>query len=246
MGKAQSLVKDAKASLAHGEYDKVLLLCNEVMAAIQSPQDRLKEEVEDTIEDISRTLKALFPTDPRSPKERFFKKQIEELLGQAQHGLTSDRPIEAINNSRKAKDILKKLEQETIKGDIPKMIIELRASIDDLKQSEVDISYEEYLLKQVEETFWKGEYIKARKIANKLESITKNAKNHLLVNQLTSSLNELNTSLKDRAGKEGYLEAREYIEKAKMLLEQSAFDISLCTLTHAVVFVLDRAVHDFH
>ena len=107
-------------------------LCEEVMAAIQSPQDRLKEEVEETVEEISRTLKALFPAQPRSPKERLFNKQIQELLQQSQKALRSDRPIEAINFSRKAQEILKKLEQETIKGDIPKLIIELRASIDDL------------------------------------------------------------------------------------------------------------------
>jgi hypothetical protein len=233
MEKAQLLVKRAKSNLAIGEYETVMNLCNEVMATIQSPQDRLKEEVEETIEDITRTMKALFPSDPRSPKERFFKKQIEELLVHAQQGLRTDRPIEAINYSRKAKDILKKLEQETIKGDIPKMIIELRASLDDLKKNEVDASYEDYLLKQVEETFWNGEYIKARKIANKLDSITKNAKKHLRVNQLTSSLTDLNIQLKDRAGKEGYLEAREYIEKAKMLLEQSAFDMAQSFLKKA-------------
>lgn len=233
MEKAQSLVKEAKNVLSTGNYDRVMNLCNQVMGAIQSPQDKLKEEVEDTIEDLTRTLKALFPTDPRSPKERFFKKQIEELLFQAQNGLRTDRPIESINYSRKAKDILKKLEQETIKGDIPKLIIELRASIDDLKKNEVDISYEDYLLKQVEETFWNGEYIKARKIANKLDSITRNAMVHLRMNQLTSSLNGLNIQLKDRAGKEGYLEAREYIEKAKMLLEQSAFDMAQSFLEKA-------------
>jgi hypothetical protein len=233
MAKAQALVKDAKIVLASGDYRKVMELCEEVMAAIQSPQDRLKEEVEETVEEISRTLKALFPAQPRSPKERLFNKQIQELLQQSQKALRSDRPIEAINFSRKAQEILKKLEQETIKGDIPKLIIELRASIDDLKQNQVDVSYEEYLLKQVEETFWKGEYIMARKIANKLDSVTKNAKTHLRVNQITANLNDLNAQLKDRAGREGYLEAREYIEKAKMLLEQSAFDMALSFIEKA-------------
>lgn len=233
MLKAQTLIKDAKIVLANGEYKKVLKLCEEVMGAIQSPQDRLKEEVEETVEDISKTLKALFPEDPRSPKERLFKKQIQELILQSQRALQFDKPIEAINYSRKAEDILKKLEQETIKGDIPKLIIELRASIDDLKQNEVDVSYEEYLLKQIEETFWKGEYIRARKIANKLDSVARNAKTHLRVNQITSNLNDLNAQLKDRAGKEGYLEAREYIEKAKMLLEQSAFDTALSFIEKA-------------
>lgn len=233
MTKAQGLVKDAKMVLAGGDYKKVLDLCDEVMGAIQSPQDRLKEEVEDTVEEISRTMKALFPNEPRSPKERLFKKQIQELLMQSQRSLKIEKPIEAINYSRKAHDILKRLEQETIKGDIPKLIIELRASIDDLKQNEVDVSYEEYLLKQIEETFWKGEYIKARKIANKLDSVTMNANTHLRVNQITLNLSDLNSQLKERAGKEGYLEAREYIEKAKMLLEQSAFDMALSFIQKA-------------
>jgi len=233
MRKAQKLVKDAKATLARGDYHQVMLLCSEVMGAIQSPQDRLKEEVEDTVEEITKTLKGLFPEDPGSPKERFFKKQIEELLVSARKNLQSDKPIEAINSSRRAREILKKLEHETIKGDIPKLIIELRASIEDLKKNGVDISYEEYLLKQVEETFWNGEYIKARRIANKLSSITRNAKVHLQVNQITVQLNDLNVKLKERAGKEGYLEAREYIEKAKMLLEQSAFDMAQSFLDKA-------------
>lgn len=226
MAKAQELVKKAKHVLAGGDYQMVLKLCQEVMGAIQSPQDRLKEEVNDTIEDISRTLSALFPEMPRSPKERFFKKQIEELIRLARKNIDLDRSVEAINNSRTAMEILKKLEHETIKGDIPKMIIDLRASIDELKMKEVDISYEEYLLKQVEETFWNGEYIKARKIANKLMSITSSASVHLMVNQLTTRLQELDVQLKSRTGKEGYLEAREYLDKAKKMMEQSAFDMA--------------------
>ncbi|MGA1792591.1 MAG: hypothetical protein ACMUHM_01435 [Thermoplasmatota archaeon] len=233
MTKAKTLIKDAKGVLAQGRYERVMEICAEVLTSIQSPQDRLKEEVDETIDDIARNLKGLFPDDPRSPKERFYKKQIEELLMQAQNNLDSDKPLDAVNFSRKAREILKKLEQETIKGDIPKVIIELRASIDDLKKSGVDTSYEDYLLKQVEETFWKGEYIKARKVANKLYSITGNARTHLRVNQLTSSLNELNSRLKDRAGKDGYLEAREFIEKARMLLEQSAFDMAQTFLDKA-------------
>ncbi|MBN1539375.1 MAG: hypothetical protein JW939_04465 [Candidatus Thermoplasmatota archaeon] len=235
MTRAKVLVRDAKTSLAQGHYEAVMDLCNEVLEAIQSPHDRLREEVEDTIDDITRTLKGLFPEEPRSPKERLFKKQIEELLLLAQKNLGSGSLVEGINYSRRAREVLGKLEQETIKGDIPKTIIGLRATIDDLKKSDVDVSYEEYLLKQVEETFWKGEYIKARKIANKLQSITSNAKVHLRVNQITTSLNELKLKLKDRAGKEGYLEAREYLEKAKMLLEKSAFDMAQSFLEKARV-----------
>ncbi len=231
--KAQKMVKDAKAILAKGNYNQVMDLCHEVMSAIQSPQDRLKEEVEETVEEITKTLKGLFPEDPKSPKERLFKKQIEELLISAKKHLQSDKPIEAINSSRRASEILKKLEHETIKGDIPKLIIELRAAIEDLKKNGVDVSYEEYLLKQVEETFWAGEYIKARRIANKLQSITRSAKVHLQVSHITVQLNDLNLKLKDRAGKEGYLEAREYLEKARMLLEQSAFDMAQSFLDKA-------------
>ena len=91
MSKAQSLIKDAKMVLAGGDYPKVLSLCDEVMGAIQSPQDRLKEEVEDTVEEITSTLKALFPDDPRSPKERLFNKQIQELLSQSQKALKPPR-----------------------------------------------------------------------------------------------------------------------------------------------------------
>lgn len=226
MTKAQELVKKAKEVLTKGDYDTVLKLCREVMSTIQSPEDRLLEEVDDTIEEITKTLSALFPDQPRSPKERFYKKQIEELIEQAKQNQKMDRSVEAINNSRKAREILKKLEQETIKGDIPKMIIDLRSSIDELKGKEVDVSYEEYLLKQVEETFWGGEYIKARKIANKLMSITKNAGVHLTINQLSTRLKQLDDLLKDSSGKEGYLEAKEYLEKAKRLMEQSAFDMA--------------------
>ncbi|MFO8051485.1 MAG: hypothetical protein R6V01_07290 [Thermoplasmatota archaeon] len=224
MSKAQELVKNAKKMLVRGDHDTVLGLCQEVMSTIQSPDDRIKEEVDDTIDEISRTLSALFPDEPRSPKERFFKKQIEDLITLARQNIGLGRSVEAVNNSRKASDILKTLEQESIKGDIPKMIIELRTSIDDLKKKEVDVSYEEYLLKQVEDTFWNGEYIKARKLANKLMSITASATVHLKINQLTSRLRMLDEQLKVRAGKEGYLEAKEYLDEAKRLMEQSAFD----------------------
>ena len=233
MTKAKKLIREAKSSLSKNRYQKVKDICREVMDTIQSPQDRLREEAAETIEEISRTLRALFPEKPRSPKERFFKKQIEELVAQSRQMMANDRTVEAINSSRKAREILSKLEQESIRSDIPKMIIELRASLDDLKSSKVDVSYEEYLLKQVEETFWKGEYIKSRKIANKLESITKNAKVHVRVNELSTRLSSLNQQLKDRAGQEGYLQAKEYIDKAKILMDQSAFDMASSFLDKA-------------
>ena len=226
MSKAKKLIRDAKTSLSKGKYDHVLQLCQEVMDSIQSPQDRLKEEAEDTIREISKTLRALFPDQPRSPKERFFKKQIEELITQAKDRLMKERPVEAINASRKAREILLKLEQESIKGDIPKMIIELRSSLDELKQGQVDISYEDYILKQVEETFWRGEYIKSRKLANKLSSITANAKVHVRVSALSSRLIDLNDHLKEQAGQDGYLQAREYIDQAKVLMDKSAYDMA--------------------
>jgi hypothetical protein len=233
MSKAKNIIRDAKRSLSRDQYSKVLELCQQVMEIIQSPQDRLKEEVDETIEDITRTLKALFPGDPRSPKERFFKKQIEDLITQAKDMMLKERAIEAINYSRKAKEILSRLEQESIKGDIPKMIIDLRASINELKNGGVEVSYEEYLLKQVEETFWKGEYIKARKIANKLESITRNAKQHLMVTEISTRLTSLDQELKDKAGQEGYLQAKEFIDKAKILMDQSAFDMASSFLDKA-------------
>lgn len=233
MSKAKKLIREAKTMLSKDRYQNVKDICKEIMDTIQSPQDRLKEEAEETIDEISKTLRALFPEEPRSPKERFFKRQIEELLGQSREMKTQGKTLEAINASRKAKEILSKLEQESIRSDIPKMIIELRAALDDLKTSKVDISYEEYLLKQVEETFWKGEYIKARKLANKLDSITTNAKVHIRVNDLSSRLSSLNLLLKDRAGKEGYLQAKEYIDKAKILMDQSAFDMASSFLDKA-------------
>ncbi len=233
MSKAKNLIRDAKASLSKGKYDQVLNLCHEIMDSIQSPQDRLKEEADDTIIEITKTLRALFPDQPRSPKEKFFKKQIEELITQAKDRLMKDRPVEAINASRKAKEILLKLEQESIKGDIPKMIIELRSSLDELKQGKVDISYEDYILKQVEETFWRGEYIKSRKLANKLSTITTNAKVHIRVSTLSSRLVDLNEQLKEQAGHDGYLQAREYIDKAKVFMGQSAYDTASSFLDKA-------------
>ena len=224
MTKAKALVGEAKAALAVGNYSRVMELSQEVMGAILSPHDRLKEEVEETIVDITRTLKALFPGEVRSPKERFFKKQIEDLLLQAKDRQQKDRPVEAINYSRKAREILGRLEQETIKTDIPKMVIELRASLNELKLSGVDISYEEYLIKQVEETFWKGEYIKARKMANKLESITKNAAVHLKMSQLSERLKYLSNVIDESPGKDKKGEAKDLLEKAKTMLDQAAFD----------------------
>ncbi len=226
MSRAKQLIKEAKMELSKHKYQKVMDQCKDIMDSIQSPQDKLREEATVTIEEITRTLKALFPDQPRSPKERFFKRQIEELISQSKEMMKKERTVEAINSSRKAKEILSKLEQESIRGDIPKMIIELRAALDDLKSNKVDVSYEEYLLKQVEETFWKGEYIKARKVANKLESITKNARSHLRVNEISSRLTSLNQTLKEKKGNKGYDEAKEFIEKAKIMLDQSAFDMA--------------------
>lgn len=233
MIKAKGLIKEAKISLSKKRYDHVMTLCQEVMDTIQSPQDKLKEEVDETIEDITKTLRAIFPDKPRSPKERFFKKQIEDLISDSMESINHGKPVEAINSSRKAKEILSRLEQDSIKGDIPKMIIELRGSIDELKKNNVDISYEEYLLKQVEETFWKGEYISARKIVNKLSNIVANAKNHLTVNQLSTRITTLNHQIMDSAGQEGYLQAKEYLDKAKILMEESAFDLASSFLDKA-------------
>lgn len=226
MTRAQKLIKQAKYALAKGDHENVVALCQDVMDNIQSPEDRLREEVKETIEEITNTLKALFPDEPGSPKERFFKKQIEELITLANQNLNLERPVEAINNSRKAKEILLRLEQETIKGDIPKIILDLRSSIDEIRSCDVEVSYEEYLLKQVEETFWKGEYIQSRKIANKLESITSSAIVHIKMNKLSSRLKDLSFTLKANTGKEGYFEAKEYIEKAKRMLDQSSFDMA--------------------
>lgn len=226
MGRAQAMIKDAKAALARKEYGKVISLCQEMTSIVLSPHDRLREETEETIDEIARTMKALFPGEARSPKERFFKKQIEDLMTNARENLFRDRPVEAINAARKAKDILQRMEQESIKDDIPKMMMELKSVIDELRSMEVDVSYEDYLLKQVEETFWKSEYIKARKIANKLESITKNAREHQRMTQLNDRLGGLNRLLKEHAGRDGYMEARELIQKAVSLMEQSSFDMA--------------------
>ncbi|MGA1821934.1 MAG: hypothetical protein ACMUIG_05350 [Thermoplasmatota archaeon] len=223
---AQSLVKEAKKALSNKDYQKVLDLCAEVMRAIQTPKERLREETDDTIDEIGKTLRALFTDEPTSPKERLFKRQIESLLQQAKENLLADRPVEAINFSRRARDILKKLEQETIKGEIPGMIIEHRAALDELRTNDVDVSYEEYLLKTMEETFWKGEYIEARKIANKLSSIIHNANSQYRMLTLSTQLGDLNGALKEKVGKDGYLEAKEYLDKAKILLDQKAFDMA--------------------
>jgi hypothetical protein len=233
MTRAQAMVKDAKAALSRKDYGSVMAICQELTTIILSPHDRLREETEETIDEISRTMKALFPGEPRTPKERFFKKQIEDLMTNARENLTMDRPVEAINASRKARDILQHMEKESIKDDIPKMMMELKVVIDELRSLGVDVSYEDYLLKQVEETFWKSEYIKARKIANKLESIARNAKEHQRVNLLNERLGDLNKLLKEHAGRDGYIEAREYLERAVTLLEQSSFDMASTFLDRA-------------
>lgn len=230
---AQALVKDAKKALSTKDYQRVLDLCAEVMRAIQTPKERLREETDDTIEEIGKTLKALFTEDPSSPKERLFKRQIESLLQQARENLLADRPVEAINFSRRARDILKKLEQETIKGEIPGLIIEHRAALDELRINDVDVSYEEYLLKTMEETFWKGGYIEARKIANKLSSVILNANSQFKMLMLSNRLGDLNGALKGNVGGDGYLEAKEYLDKARILLDQRAFDMAVDFLEKA-------------
>lgn len=223
---AKGLLKEAKRCLATGDYERVLALCEDIMMEIQTPQERLTEETESNIEEIAKNLRALFPDDPRSPKERFFKRQIEELLERSRGELGSGAIIDSINSSRKAKEIMSRLEQETIKGEIPKQIIELRASLDELRKLNVDISYEDYLLKQVESTFWNGNFIEARKTANKLLNILNNARVQYRLHELNTSLGELHGLLKEKVGKEGYLEAREYLDKAKVMMEQKAFDMA--------------------
>jgi len=236
---AKNLIKDAKKCLNSGDYGKVNTIFEEILREIQTPQERLTEEAQTTIEEIAKTLRALFPEDPRSPKERFFKRQIEDLIERSRHDLTTGAIIESINSSRKAKEILSRLEQETIKGEIPKQIIELRSSLDELRGYNVDISYEDYLLKQIESTFWNGNYIEARKTANKLWSILNNARIQYRMHELNDSFGDLNSRLKEMVGKEGYLEAREYLDKAKVLMEQKAFDMARDFLDRASS-VLDR------
>jgi hypothetical protein len=233
MSKAQSMIREAKSALSARDYGRVISICQGMTAIVLSPQDRLKEETEETIEEIARTMKALFPGEARSPKERLFRKQIEDLLTGARENLSRDRPVEAINASRKARDILARMEQESIKDDIPKMMTELREMIDELRSMEVDVSYEEYLLKQVEETYWRSEYIKARKIANKLESISRSAKDHQRLNRLNDRLGTLNRLLKDHAGKDGYSEAREHLQRAIAFLKQSSYDMASSSMDKA-------------
>jgi flagellin-specific chaperone FliS len=223
---AKDLMKEAKKALASQDFPRVSELSERILREIQTPQERLTEETGTTIEEIAKTLKALFPTEPRSPKERFFKRQIEDLIIRSREALQTGAVIDSINASRKAREILTRLEQETIKGEIPKQIIELRASLDELREYSIDISYEDYLLKQVEETFWSGNYIESRKTANKLWTILTNAKTQFKLHQLNDRFGSLSSLLKDRVGKEGYLEAREFLDKAKLLMEQRAFDMA--------------------
>jgi len=223
---AKDLMKEAKKALASQDYAKVADLSERILREIQTPQERLTEETGATIAEIAKTLKALFPTEPRSPKERFFKRQIEDLIIRSREALQTGAVIDSINASRKAREILTRLEQETIKGEIPKQIIELRASLEELREYSIDISYEDYLLKQVEETFWSGNYIESRKTANKLWTILTNAKTQFKLHQLNDRFGSLSSLLKDRVGKEGYLEAREFLDKAKLLMEQRAFDVA--------------------
>lgn len=231
--KAKNLMKEAKSLLSKRSYARVLEICDEIMREIQTPQERLTEEAEQNIDEITRTLKALFPTDPRSPKERFFKRQIEELMSQARSSLKSGSVIDGINYSKKAREILTRLEQETIKGEIPRQIIELRASVDELRRFNIDVSYEDFLLKQVEETFWNGHYIESRKTANKLLNILNNARINYSMNELNTKYKALNGKLKELLGGEGYLEAKEYLDKARALMDQKAFDMAVTFLDKA-------------
>ena len=226
LSNAQKMVRNAKKELSKKEYRKVQELCDEVMMSIQTPSERLKEETKETIQDISATIKALFTETPKSPRERLFKKQIESLLESARRDMLAEKHVEAINSARKAKEILDKLEQETIKGDLPSQMIEIKGYLDKLRRKDIDISYEEYLLRTMEETFWKGEYIESKKIANKLSSIIQNALVQHKLLELTDRFGDLSKRLTERVGKDGYLEAKEYLDKAKILLDQKAFEMA--------------------
>jgi hypothetical protein len=223
---AQSLVKEAKKALSVKDFRRVKELCDEVMRSIQTPRERLREESEETIDEISATMKALFTEEPTSPKEKLFKKQIDSLLEQARKELDSGNHVGSINSSRKAREILKKLEQETIKSEIPSLMAEYRVSLDELISGGVDVSYEEYLLKSIEETFWKGDYIEAMKMSRKLGTTIRNAKTQHRMLGLSERLGDLTSRLKEMIGKDGYPEAKEYLDKAKILIDQKAFDMA--------------------
>ncbi|MDG6224585.1 MAG: hypothetical protein QCI82_03630 [Candidatus Thermoplasmatota archaeon] len=233
ISKANKMMKQAKTLLSKRNYGRVIEICDEITREIQTPQERLTEEADQNIDDITKTLKALFPNDPRSPKERFFKRQIEELIAQARSSLKAGSVIDGINYSKKAREILTRLEQETIKGEIPRQIIELRASLDELRRFNIDVSYEDFLLKQVEETFWNGHFIESRKTANKLLNILNNARINYRMNELNTKYRSLNDRLKEMVGREGYLEAKEYLEKARSLMDQKAFDMAVSFLDKA-------------
>ena len=224
LSKALTMVKEAKVHLSSGNYSRVVELCNSAMEVTQSPQERFMEEAEMLIDSISTTLSALFPSTPKSPKERLFKRQIEELLSRARGEMERGMMINAIDLSRRAKDILNHLEKDTIKGYIPKLILELKANLQDIGSRGVDLSYEEYLLKQIEEASWKGEYIEARKVANKLSSTLENAETQHRMHELTSRLKDLNNRLRACTESEYYAEVKDFLDEAKISMEKRSFD----------------------
>ena len=80
------------------------------------------------------------------------------------------------------------------------------------------------LLKQIEEASWKGEYIEARKVANKLSSTLENAETQHRMHELTSRLKDLNNRLRACTESEYYAEVKDFLDEAKISMEKRSFD----------------------
>jgi len=219
------LINKARAAIGKKQYKEVVSLCDRANDMLQSPKDRIREETENLIEEVDGIKTELFSDENGcSPKEIVFHDQIERLMEESNRCIRDGRTLDALHKARNAKDVLKALERDTIKDSIPNLIIQLKAKLESLQKRGIDLSYEEYLMKQMEDASYKEDYLGAKKTANKLSSSLQNAEQQNLVLTISSRLSDLNNQLKGHVGKEGYMEAKEALNKAKSSLEMRDFD----------------------
>ncbi len=221
---ARDYVTKARKALQKKDYEQVQLLCESANNVLQSPMDQMCDQAGEIIDGISQTRDELFDAEAAIPKERIYRKQIEKFLERAKDKLRADRPIEALDLAGKSQIILKALERDTIKGNLPNMILELKASLEGLRSRGLDLSYEDYLMKQMEESSFNEDYIEAKKAGLKLRTCLVNADSQNQLHTISTKLGDLSNRLRGHIGKDGYIEAKEALDSAKMYLEQSAFD----------------------
>ncbi len=221
---ARDYVTKARKALQKKDYEQVQLLCESTNNVLQSPMDKMSDKAGEIIDGISQTRDELFDAEATIPKERIYRKQIEKYLERAKDKLRADRPIEALDLARGSQIILKALERDTIKGNLPNMILELKASLEGLRSRGLDLSYEDYLMKQMEDSSFNEDYIEAKKAGLKLRTCLANADSQNQLHMISTKLGDLSSRLRGHIGKDGYIEAKEALDGAKVYLEQSAFE----------------------